>query len=187
MYRARLAGLADLDAVMALAMALWPDEPARGVRTHMRALLAGRPRSSLPLVIHVVERGRRVVGFIEVGLRSHAEGCDGRRPAGYVEGWFVVPGERGRGLGRRLMQAAERWAIDQGCVEMASDTWLDNQGSQRAHLALGFEEVERAVSFRKPLRRRARSPGAVKAGRPGGPTGRRRRARATTRSTPRGR
>jgi hypothetical protein len=34
---------------------------------------------------------------------------------------------------------------------MASDTQLDNHVSQRVHLALGFEEVERSITYRKAL------------------------------------
>jgi aminoglycoside 6'-N-acetyltransferase I len=149
----RLAGPADLDALVSLAATLWPEDPVRGHRAHLRALLAGKPQSTLPLVVYLAERGERAVGFIEVGLRSHADGCDGRRPVGFIEGWFVAPGERGRGTGRLLMRAAERWAIGQGCRELASDTWADNRSSQRAHQALGFTVVDRCVNFRKALRR----------------------------------
>jgi aminoglycoside 6'-N-acetyltransferase I len=149
----RLAGPADLEATVALAAALWPDEPPRGHRAHMRATLAGKPHSTLPLVVFLAERAGRAVGFIEVGLRSHADGCDGRRAVGFIEGWFVTRAERGRGTGRRLMRAAERWAIGQGCRELASDTWADNRPSQRVHQALGFEIVDRCVTFRKTLRR----------------------------------
>jgi len=39
----------------------------------------------------------------------------------------------------------------QGCTEMASDTQLDNQVSQGAHQALGFEAVERSILYRKLL------------------------------------
>jgi len=34
---------------------------------------------------------------------------------------------------------------------MASDALIDNDGSQRAHGALGFEVVDRCVHFRKQL------------------------------------
>jgi aminoglycoside 6'-N-acetyltransferase I len=91
------------------------------------------------------------VGFVEVGLRSHADGCDTSRPVGFVEGWFVHEAFRARGFGRDLMRAAEEWARAQGCVEMASDTWIDSEGSQRAHEALGFEVVDRCVHYRKAL------------------------------------
>jgi aminoglycoside 6'-N-acetyltransferase I len=100
-----------------------------------------------------VAKGSNVdlAGFIEVGLRSHADGCDPTRPVGFVEGWYVRPESRGRGIGGEMMRASERWARPQGCRELASDTWLDNDGSVKAHRALGFEVVDRCVNFRKRL------------------------------------
>ena len=47
------------------------------------------------------------------------------------------------------MRAAEDWARAQGCVEMASDALIDNSESEKAHMALGFEVVDRCVHFRK--------------------------------------
>ena len=143
---------ADVEVVAALAGALWPDEPIQDHRAHMRAVLIGSPPSTLPLTLFVAERGRRIVGFLEVGLRSHADGCDPRRQVGFVEGWFVAPDHRGQDVGRSLMNAAEEWAVAQGCTELASDTWIDNEPSQRAHEALGFAVVDRCINFRKTLR-----------------------------------
>ena len=53
--------------------------------------------------------------------------------------------------GGALMHAAEDWARSQGCYEVASDTWIDHESSQRAHEALGFEVVDSCVPFRKGL------------------------------------
>ena len=58
---------------------------------------------------------------------------------------------RGSGVGRALIAAAEQWARDRQYTELASDALLDNTGSYAAHRALGFEEVERAIHFRKAL------------------------------------
>jgi aminoglycoside 6'-N-acetyltransferase I len=88
--------------------------------------------------------------MIELSLRTFADGCRSM-PVPYVEGWYVVPEARRRGIGRALVAAAERWARDLGHTEMASDALLGNLESERAHLALGFEEVERAIRFRKDL------------------------------------
>jgi aminoglycoside 6'-N-acetyltransferase I len=59
---------------------------------------------------------------------------------------------RGRCVGVALVQAAEEWALANGYCEMASDALLENAERARAHKALGFEEVERAIRFRKALR-----------------------------------
>jgi GNAT superfamily N-acetyltransferase len=128
----------------------------------MRAILDGAAPSTLPLTLFVAERDGSVIGFVEVGLRSHADGCDARRPVGFIEGWVVSRDHRGRHAGRSLMEAAELWAASLGCTEMASDTWIDNEPSQRAHQALGFEVVDRCVNFRKPLPPLATAPASPK-------------------------
>jgi aminoglycoside 6'-N-acetyltransferase I len=91
------------------------------------------------------------LGFAEVDLRSHADGCDPARPVGYLEGWYVAAEARRSGVGRRLLSAAEDWARSHGCVEVASDTWVDNELSQACHEALGFQVVDRCVHYRKAL------------------------------------
>jgi aminoglycoside 6'-N-acetyltransferase I len=50
-----------------------------------------------------------------------------------------------------LLAAAEDWARSHGCVEMASDTWIDSSLSQRVHEMLAFEVVDRCVHYRKAL------------------------------------
>jgi aminoglycoside 6'-N-acetyltransferase I len=115
--------------------------------------MPGQPLSTLPLALFVAEDAEsRTIGFVEVALRSHADGCDARQPVGFIEGWYVSADHRRSGVGRALIKVAEDWALEQGCIEMASDTWIDNPGSERAHQALGYEVVDRCVHFRKPLR-----------------------------------
>lgn len=92
-----------------------------------------------------------VCGFAEVSIRSRADGCDPKCNVGYLEGWYVTSDVRRRGVGAQLVRAAEEWARGQGCREFASDTWHDNEVSQRAHEALGFEVVDRCVHYRKAL------------------------------------
>jgi len=141
----------DAGQLATLFCTLWPEEPARGHARHIRAILAGKPRSTLPLALFVAEREGNLVGFAEAGLRSHANGCDERRAVGFLEGWFVAKGFRRGGVGRRLVAAAEKWCKAQGCREMASDTWANHRLSIAAHLAIGFEVDGRYVNFRKTL------------------------------------
>jgi aminoglycoside 6'-N-acetyltransferase I len=142
---------ADLDRVAHLCAALWPDGPPEEHRLEMTAILEGRAAGPYPSLVLVADAGPDVVGFLEVGMRSHADGCDSARPVGFLEGWYVEAEWRGQGIGRRLVEAAEEWARQQGCIEMGSDTWLDDLGSQKAHAALGYEEVDRCVNYRKLL------------------------------------
>ena len=92
----------------------------------------------------------RLAGFVEVGTRPYAEGCD-TSPVGYVEAWFVDADMRRSGVGRALLAAGEDWARSRGLTEMASDALLVNTLSHTAHEHSGYTETERIVCFRKPL------------------------------------
>ena len=132
--------------------ALWPGSSAEEHARDLAPILAGTASLTMPLINLVAEASdRRLVGFLEVGLRSHADGCDPSRAVGFIEGWYVADGHRHQGIGRKLLTAAENWARVQGCVEMASDTWVDNELSQRVHEALGYAVVDRCVHYRKSL------------------------------------
>src|ERR1700759_1223915 len=91
----------DAAQVLEMFLALWPEDDEKGHKSHIRGLVSGKPRSTLPLTLFVAEADGRLVGFAEVGLRSHANGCDPIRPVGFLEGWFVARGFRKRGVGRR--------------------------------------------------------------------------------------
>jgi aminoglycoside 6'-N-acetyltransferase I len=148
----RLARPDDCDVLSLLFATLWPETSAEEHAKELTAMLAGKFLSVMPLLIWVAEAADgEVVGFIEAGLRSCADGCDMSRPVGYVEGWYVAENCRRAGIGSALLRAAEDWARKQGCTEMASDALLENILSQDVHRAAGFTEVDRAVKYRKAL------------------------------------
>lgn len=92
----------------------------------------------------------RLAGFLEASIRQHVEDCETEN-VGYLEGWFVDPEHRQRGIGARLVAAAENWARERGCTEMASDAEVGNVVSQQAHTRLGYTETSRLVHLRKEL------------------------------------
>lgn len=152
--------------------ALWPDCPVEKQEQEMQLILSpghsvtparcpnggterqgdgATERPGEGLACFVAERsGGLLGGFIEVGLRKYADGCD-TSPVGYIEGWYVDPDLRRQGVGAELVRVGEEWARAQGCTEMASDCLLDNEVSLQAHLALGYEEAERLIHFRQVL------------------------------------
>jgi aminoglycoside 6'-N-acetyltransferase I len=127
---------------------LWPGET--GTHAADVAKFFDQPSTDLETLVAVTPEGN-LVGFLELGTRSHAEGSSSS-PVPYVEGWYVEPDARGLGIGRRLLDAAEQWARDRGFLELASDAVLDNTTSIAIHKHLGFEETERIVTFLKPLK-----------------------------------
>ena len=91
------------------------------------------------------------IGFAQCGLRmDYVEGTKSS-PVGYLEGIFVKPKYQNKGYARELLSACENWAISKGCIEFASDCELDNDKSLMFHMAMGFEEANRVICFRKSL------------------------------------
>lgn len=143
------AGPDDADGWLRLRAELWPAESPADLAAEVRDWLAREQREEREVLLARGPEGV-LLGFAELSVRPFAEGCRSDR-VGYLEGWYVVPAERDRGVGRALVEAACDWARDQGCAEFASDTELDNRDSQAAHGALGFAEVGRLVLFRRDL------------------------------------
>ena len=94
----------------------------------------------------------QAVGFVETGLRFDYVNGTTTSPVGFIEGIYVIESARRRGVARELVDAAEQWARERGCTEMASDSLLENTGSHAMHRALGYAESDRVVYFVKPLR-----------------------------------
>jgi aminoglycoside 6'-N-acetyltransferase I len=92
----------------------------------------------------------RLAGFLEASIRPFVEDCNSEN-VGYLEGWFVDPEFRRKGVGTGLVSLAEQWARNKGCTEMASDAEIDNDTSITAHATLGYDETSRLVHFRKDL------------------------------------
>ena len=142
----------DREQLARLRAALWPESSAEHHAKELLGILESKTFGTMPLVELVAEeRNGALIGFLEVGLRSHADGCDPSHAVGYVEGWYVAERYRRRGIGQKLLVAAEDWARGQGCAEMASDALVGNDVSQRAHEALGYVVVDRCVRYRKTL------------------------------------
>lgn len=96
------------------------------------------------------DSSRKLIGFLEASIRPFVEDCSTDH-VGYLEGWFVEPEFRRYGVGRELVNAAEKWARKRGCVEMASDSEIGNDLSVEAHSKLGYTETSRLVHWRKEL------------------------------------
>jgi len=114
----------------------------RTLRDDVSGLLSSRDARVL-----LAERDEQAVGYVT----GHVE-TDDRRVLprkGVVEDWYVPHEERGRGVGRMLLDRLIEGFRSDGCQVVESGTWAFNEGARRAHLKAGFTEIE--VKFRMRL------------------------------------
>ena len=91
------------------------------------------------------------VGFAQCQIRTdYVEGTE-TSPVGYLEGIFVVETYRHNGYAKELLKECEKWAKEKKCTEFASDCALDNIDSFKFHMAMGFEEANRIICFKKNI------------------------------------
>ncbi len=92
------------------------------------------------------------MGFVELGTRNYAEGCE-TSPVGYLEGIWADPDVRRAGLARELAERVLAWAAEHGYRDFGSDCALGNEISYAFHRAIGFEETDRIICFRREVPR----------------------------------
>jgi aminoglycoside 6'-N-acetyltransferase I len=133
---------------LSLRQALWPDSSAQEHLEEMRSLLDD-PQRYLNLLAYTADG--QPVGLAEASLRRDYVNGTEHSPVVFLEGLYVCAERRRQGIAEQLIDAVAQWGRERGCVEMASDTGLENLVSQAVHQALGFEETERVVYFKKSL------------------------------------
>jgi aminoglycoside 6'-N-acetyltransferase I len=127
---------------------LWPHCSAAEHLEEMAGFV-GQPDRFAQFIVRGPDR--EALGLAEASIRTdHVHGTSGS-PVAYLEGLYVVPRARRKGLAGVLVQAVEEWGLARGCTELASDTQLENITSQAVHRRLGFAETGRVVCFNMPL------------------------------------
>lgn len=88
-----------------------------------------------------------LAGYLTARFNLEPERVLSRRAC--FEEWFVVPAQRGQGVGRALMQAFEVEARSRDCALLETTTWAAYGEARARYARLGFEEVQ--LVLRKPL------------------------------------
>lgn len=133
---------------LALRRALWPHATTEEHLAEMSAFLAA-PARYVQFV--ALLESQQPIGLAEASVRSDYVNGTESSPVAFLEGVYVIPEARRQGVATALVSAVAEWAPTVGCREIASDALLENVGSHALHRALGFEETERVVFFRRAL------------------------------------
>jgi GNAT superfamily N-acetyltransferase len=144
----REATLRDLDAVVALRVALLrehPDHPIYGrlradVGDRARGLFATQLRSTME-VIFLAEIGGDVIGVLRCVESIGSPLLEPARYA-YVSSTYVRPESRRRGVLRALLAAADKWSRARGLDQMRLHNVAGSADAEAAWSSLGFAIVE---------------------------------------------
>lgn len=88
------------------------------------------------------------VAFLSLSIRhDYVEGKMDSNPVGYIEGIYMKPEHRKKGIAKELVQFSRKWSIEHGCTMIASDCELTNEDSRLFHKRIGFVEVNINIHF----------------------------------------
>ena len=147
MLSIRQAGEADIDLTTEFFMRLWPEHVYEELREEIAEAI-----EKDGVAVYLAYYNRRPAGVAECSIRrEYVEGTSGG-PVGYLEGIYVLPDYRRKGIAGSLLRCCENWAKARGCTEFASDCAVDNIESYDFHLGVGFSEASRIICFTKELR-----------------------------------
>jgi ribosomal protein S18 acetylase RimI-like enzyme len=120
-----------------------PDGPVRE-RTYILGLLADTDHG-----LFVAEVEGQVAGFVHVTVwdTPPIPILVPRRLA-IVDNLAVSRDQRRLGIGRALMQEAQRWAIEQGAAEIELNVFEFNQPAMAFYQSLGYETLRRRMGRR---------------------------------------
>ena len=142
----RKATNSDSRVLAEMAVQMWDDNTVNELETEFLKTLNDEQSAFFIKVVDEIP-----VGFAQCSLRTdYVEGTESS-PVGYLEGIFVKEEYRKKGYAKELLYACEIWAKEIGCKEFASDCELENLASFKFHMAMGFEEANRIICFRKML------------------------------------
>jgi GNAT superfamily N-acetyltransferase len=132
----RAATAADLDSLVRLLGLLFSIEadfrPNPPRQRHGLLLMIEEPERR---VVLVADRAGAIIGMVTVQLVvSTAEGA----PSAWVEDMVVDEKARGGGVGRRLLQAAERWARGRGATRFQLLAYRANLPAHRFYRRMGW-------------------------------------------------
>jgi aminoglycoside 6'-N-acetyltransferase I len=119
---------------LVLRQALWPHCTPEEHLSEM-SMFCANPERYAQFIAYA--QSGQAMGFVEAAVRTDYVNGTRSSPVAFLEGIYVVPEERRKGIARSLVAAVECWARDVGCHEFASDAALENQLSHAMHRALG--------------------------------------------------
>ena len=108
----------DAHAWETLRSALWPDGTADHA-VEIAKFFAGILEEPTAVLV-AVDAFNKMVAFAELSIRTDIPGLEAKQ-VGYIEGLYVTPEFRHKGIAKKLLGASRAWARQKNCTAFASD------------------------------------------------------------------
>jgi GNAT superfamily N-acetyltransferase len=116
-------------------------DPAVVAGPYVDDLLARRRKETVEILVAEIEA--RVVGWIGIVAEYTSEDIlEQHREFAYITDLIVLEAYRGRGVGRRLLEAAEAYAASKGAKRLKVGVLAANGDAHRVYAAAGFRDYE---------------------------------------------
>jgi aminoglycoside 6'-N-acetyltransferase I len=129
----------DFNDWLDLALQLWPDctiaDLIGVIQSPRQAGFLARAENKQAFSSAVPE----AIALMNLSLRHDYVPDATQSPVAYVEGIYVKAEYRKQGVGTALIQYAEQWALEQGCIQLALDALFDNPASHEFYQKTGFK------------------------------------------------
>jgi GNAT superfamily N-acetyltransferase len=138
---------ADAEAVARLSGELGYPASAAQIAARFRAVRESSALQPAEVFVACDAASEAVVGWVHVVVPAVMESDS----MAEIWGLVVADGQRGRGIGTRLMAAAEDWARGQGCATMRLRSSQRRAQAHGFYQRLGYRVVKTQLAFSRSL------------------------------------
>ncbi|MDR7870695.1 MAG: GNAT family N-acetyltransferase [Tissierellaceae bacterium] len=133
----------NLDQLTELALALWSNNEKQDLIKSDLIYIIGHLSNRVLLA----KSDEDYIGFIHMSIRNgFVEGAD-TSPVGYVEGIYVKPDFRRKGVAKELYHAGLEWLRSKKCTQIGADIGIDSNMCPDFYLDIGFKEANRIICY----------------------------------------
>ena len=136
----------NIDELSQMALDLWPENDLDDLKRDFEYILG-----HLSDKVFLAKVDDEYIGFIHMSIRKDYVEGSASSPVGYIEGLFVKPEYRRKGVGSELYNAGVDWVKKKGCSEIGTDCTISNNVSFEFLVDMGFEEANRMICFIKDI------------------------------------
>ena len=132
----------NLQQLTELALALWSNNKKDLIKSDFVYIIGHLNNRVL-----LAKWDEEYIGFIHLSIRSgFVEGAD-TTPVGYVEGIYVKPDFRRKGVAKELYHAGLEWLKSKKCTQISGDIWINDNMCPDFYVGMGFKEVNRIICY----------------------------------------